>query len=200
MHIKNIIKQLKDNKKYVVAPLLFFVILSMTIVCASFSQTMIIRGDAYVRVNADIRVTGVSIKTVENLAAQYADSQYSKNTSTMFVALPALNSKITYNVTVENKSNERYTIDSVSSNISNNTMKTNAEDYVNTIIEPNSTQTLEITYEYNTETLPENNKTTGTITFSFSKPTASMIQYSSQYTNCNNVQCALDELYELLDE
>lgn len=203
MHIKKLVKRFKSIKKqYLAVPLLFFIILTMTIVCASFNQTMIITGDAYVRVSADIRVTGVEIKenSIQNEASQYAQSEYSKNTSTFYTTLPNINSKITYNVTIENKSNERYTINNVTSNISNNSMKTNAEDYINQIIEPNSTITLEITVEYNTETLPENKQTTATITYSFSKPTAEMIEYSSSYTDCSNVQCALDELYGLLNE
>ena len=51
----------KIPSKFYVLPLLLIAICTITMVCASFSEEMMITGDAYVRVDKDIRITDIKM-------------------------------------------------------------------------------------------------------------------------------------------
>lgn len=91
------------GKKYLWV-MVFVLICSISIVCASYNQTMMINGDAMLRVDADIRITNIELYSSTNEAYETYKSGYSKNSVNMYVSLPNIDSTITYEVTVTNKS------------------------------------------------------------------------------------------------
>lgn len=75
---------------------------------AALNTDLSISGEAYVRVDRDIRITNIKQVTSENQGYETYNSKYSKDTTSIFSTLPNTNSTITYEVTVKNKSSDRY--------------------------------------------------------------------------------------------
>lgn len=94
---------MKKNKKLKLFSLIFlslFVLLCQTIVYSAINSTITIKGEAYARVDADVRITKFSINdTTNNSISMYEN--YSKNTITSEVKLKE-NSSITYNIEITN--------------------------------------------------------------------------------------------------
>lgn len=191
----------KINKKYLVVPCVFLIVLSMTIVCASLSSTMYINGDANLRVDANIRIKSVVMTNPVSEAYEEANIKFGKDTADLFPTLPNLDSEITFKVTVENNSNDVYVISAIDETLTNEYIVSNIDSYEGTIINSNSQVDLDITYSYDgeVESLPQVITQTAKLTFTFEKPSANMIEYTSNYTAETNVQDALDELYEIFE-
>lgn len=93
--------------------LFMFAIVSVSIMSigyAAFNTELSISGDAYVRVDEDIRITDLKMIEAANGAYEIYNSKYSKDTTSMFVALPNSNSTITYEATIINKSINDYSL------------------------------------------------------------------------------------------
>ena len=190
----------KINKKALVVPFIFMIILSMTIVCASLSSTMLLNGEANLRVDADIRIIGISMIDPVNGAYEEANIKFGKDSADLFPTLPNIDSEITFKVTIKNNSSDIYVISAIDESLTNEYIISNKDDYVGTIINPNSQVELDITYSYDAEALPQVTTQTAKLNFKFEKPKADMIEYASEYTSETNVQDALDELFEIFDE
>ena len=155
--------------------IVFVLICSISIVCASYNQTMMINGDAILRVDEFIRITDLKMLNMENEGYETYNSQYSKNSTNMYVSLPKINSTVTYEVT-------NYKIGEGIGQTSE--IKFN----------------ITLKYKEGIKEVPNDYSQIASILFKFERPTASMLSYdnSKSGTTCTDVQCALDELYELL--
>ena len=87
-----------------------FIVLFMTMGYSALNSNLSISGDAYVRVEEDIRITNLKVLETTNGAYENYSSKYSKDTTSVFVTLPNLNSTITYEGTVINKDNKAYKV------------------------------------------------------------------------------------------
>ncbi len=196
------IKFIKRRYKFI---LILIVLLSISVVSAAYSQTLTISGDGYVRVDADVRITGIKATNSNNGYETY-NAKYGKESVYLYTTLPQPNSAVTYEVTIHNKTNYMYIIYDM------NTVTTNGTNFECSIdnelkavgkgIPKNSDTTISITCKYKSGTtqVPADTKQITTIDFTFKRPTAEMVFYdhSKSGTSCDNVQCALDELYERL--
>lgn len=110
-------------KKKITAFLSIFII--STIICISigysaFNADLSISGDAYVRVDKDIRVTNLRMIEATNGAYEIYTNKYTKDTISNFIFLPNLNSTITYEVTVTNKTANEYLLTDILEKINSN--------------------------------------------------------------------------------
>lgn len=92
---------------------IFLLVLINSVVYAVLNTEMFIDGDAYVRVDRDIRVTG--IRVVEQVGGSYEtyNCDYSKNTTSLQVTLPSSASSIVYEVTITNKGDMDYEVSKI---------------------------------------------------------------------------------------
>ena len=95
--------------------LVLITIIGLSIGYSAFNQELMISGDAYVRVAADIRVTNISLVEISNASETY-NPKYSKNTTSMFVNLTNKSSYVIYEITITNNSNIRYQLTDITSN------------------------------------------------------------------------------------
>jgi len=177
-------------------------VLSITVISASFSEKLVIDGDAYVRVDADIRITNLEMTSVTGSAYELYNCKYSKDSISIYPYLPSLSSTITYQITVTNKSSDLYIISAITNTTNSNANIVYTIDYtIGESISGNSTKVITITYKYKDglTNLPSEKTTNSTIEFKFEKPTAVMLAYDNSKTgiNCDNVQCALDFIKEI---
>ncbi len=190
-------------KKIYIYPILVLAVCSITIVCASFSENMTIMGEAYLRVDEEIRITDLKMLSTNDSSFEKYNSKYSKNSTSMFVTLPQTTSTITYQVTIENKSNYVYVISDITDELINSEIIYTVDDYkIGQGLDRKSITTINITFKYKngTSVLPSNIDQIANIYFKFERPQAIQLSYNNSIskTHCTDVQCALDELYELL--
>ncbi|MCX4365874.1 MAG: hypothetical protein OSJ70_08915 [Bacilli bacterium] len=183
--------------------IVFVLICSISIVCASYNQTMMINGDAILRVDEFIRITDLKMLNMENEGYETYNSQYSKNSTNMYVSLPKINSTVTYEVTVTNKSGYLFVISDIAASLVNEAITYEITNYkIGEGIGQTSEIKFNITLKYKEgiKEVPNDYSQIASILFKFERPTASMLSYdnSKSGTTCTDVQCALDELYELL--
>ena len=100
---------MKNKNSYLNSFVLLFIILFccifQTVVYGAFSSTMKISGDAYARVEADIRITGFKLSSVANNTISYYE-EYSKDTITASVGFTkAGKDKLVYLIDVTNYGN-----------------------------------------------------------------------------------------------
>ncbi len=178
---------------------LFLVISFVSISYASMNTSMMITGDAYVRVDEEIRVVGIKFLNVENDAYETYNAKYSKNSTNMYITLPNINSKITYQVEIENKSDHVYLVSDIIGELINPNITYTVENGIVKVVPKKSKITLNITFHYKDDNLPADITQISTINYKFERPTASHLEFdnSNVNTNCIDVQCALDELYEI---
>lgn len=184
--------------------IVFVLVCSISIVCASYNQGMIINGDAILRVDADIRVTDLKMINVSNEAYETYISRYSKNSTSMYVSLPNLDSTITYEVTVTNKTSYLYIISEITDSLVNENITYEISEYkIGEGIGHNSEIKFNVTFKYkdSVKKLPNDFSQITSILFKFERPYALLLSYdnSKSKTKCVDAQCALDELYEIYE-
>ena len=186
------------SKRNIVLAIICCTIVTMTVVCASFSQNMFINGNAYVRSSNAVRITNVAVKSATN-GAQNTFIKYSSKKMIFDASLPNIDSEIVYTVSIKNNSNsDVYLIKNVTESLSNVNITSDSSEYINQIIGKGQTIDVDITFKYGVETLPEAKNQSGTLIFTFEQPSAALITYSSEYTDATNLQDAIDELYNLV--
>ena len=102
-------------KKFNFSFLILILILSFcfqTIVFCILNSTITIKGDAYARVNADVRITDFKIKSVSNSVSNY--NEFNKNEITMGITLNNNTSSVVYSVEVSNYNSNNIGIYSIS--------------------------------------------------------------------------------------
>lgn len=131
---------------------------------AALNEELTISGDAYIRVDEEIRVTGLKITSSQNKGYETYNSKYAKDTTTSFVTLPNADSKLVYEVAITNKSNKNYTVSKITPEVYNNTnlSYTITGLKVGSVINANTTVKFTITFE-NTV----NEKSIGTLTLKY---------------------------------
>ncbi len=191
-------------KKYFIKYKIFLLLLLIcfiTIVSSAYDQKMLITGKAYARVDEIIRVVDLKMLSVQNGAFETYNSRYGKDSVNMFVTLPQADSTITYEVTIENKSDKIYVISEINDEIENQNIQYTLDDYqLGEVISPKSKKTIHITFRYSASSGLENNKQTAMIYFKFVRPYAAIVSYDNSKSGspCHDVQCALDDLYRIL--
>ena len=91
-----------------------------TMVYSALNSTMGVTGDAYVRVDEDIRVSGINLVGVENSALELYSPSYSKNTIKTGIRLDSLDGIVNYKFVVSNLSDLDMEITEIISNVDNN--------------------------------------------------------------------------------
>lgn len=141
--------------------LVVFSIVFLSYGYAALNTSFSISGDAYVRVDADIRITGLS--RVESVSGAYEtyNGKYSKDSTSMFVTLPNSDSTLTYEVSVTNKSSSYYILTEIvplsytNSNIAYEIIDAN----VGSVINPNSTVKFKVKFYYSSVDFSNKNNT-----------------------------------------
>lgn len=186
------------NKKLLLSTLGLFLIVSfISISYASMNTSMMITGNAYVRVDEEIRVVGIKFLNTENDGYETYKARYSKNSTNMYTNLPNINSKITYQVEIENKSDHVYLVSDITGDLVNPNITYTVEDGIVKVVPKNSKILVNITFQYNGDTSLSDTLQIATINYKFEKPTASHLQFDNSKvdTECIDIQCTLDELY-----
>lgn len=183
--------------------IVFILVCSISVVCSSYNQTMLINGEAYLRIDEEIRVTDIKLYDTKNEAYETYKSGYSKNSTNMYISLPKLDSTITYEITVTNKSAYLFIISAIESSLVNDAIVYEMSDYkIGEGIGGVSEIKFYITFKYKSDVseLPNDISQIGSFLYKFERPYASLLSYDNKEsgTTCTDVQCALDELYELL--
>lgn len=199
----------KIKKNYIFLFCYLFAIictLFITVGYSALSVKVTINGDLVYRAPAEIRITGITVKSNTSSSIAYSPT-YKVSTISTGSILNTTSSNIVYEVTVVNKSNKYKTISSITTSKDSNTniSYTMSGFTLNQIIMPNSTIKLTLTYKYNggITTLPSNTVDDTTIQFTFkdAKITAKDLSYNNSSSNLKStdVQDALDELSKKLN-
>ena len=179
--------------------ILIFSIFSSSVIYASYNTSLQVSGVAYLRSKQSIRISSMEVVERSSGAYETYNYQFTKDTTSMFVTLPA-NTSMTYEVVVTNQYDDYYSIKSISEvantnsnvviekSISSGALVTPSDDTKFTVKLTNNTsseqvETLVLRYEFEKFTV-----------------TAEMVGYeNASSTLCTTsdtktVKCALDEL------
>ena len=179
-----------------------------SVIYASYSTSLQVSGDAYLRARGDIRITGVEMTGRSGEAYEFANYKYSKNTTSLFVNLPP-GTYVDYVITITNKKSKDQIISKIDE-IAHTSSATYTHDDLavnETIIDAPLGSVTEANKVF---TIRISNPTSDTIqetlvlqyTFEDLKYTASDLTYYNELsTKCSSnraSQCALDELAGLI--
>ena len=154
-------------KNIVLLSLIFFVVSFISVVYSALNTNMYIDGNAILRVDSDIRITDLKLSNSTSGGYEVYNSKYAKDSITNGILLPNNDSTITYVVKITNKGNQKYIINNIaieSSNNDNISFETNYSS--DQVIEANSSKEIEITYKTK---LGSENKSDIILKFSFAK-------------------------------
>lgn len=184
--IKNLLKYLnKVISKATMLPLfgILFVICFVSIVYSSLNNEMQITGEAYVRVDEDIRITSLEMIEATNGAYEMYNSTFSKNTTSMHVALPNTSSTITYQITIRNDTDDYYEVSKVIQSYTNSTIKYSISLGDDALISKNSSKTFTIKFYYSSgTTVTSNISTTLLLQYDFN-----VKYYSIEYKDISDI-------------
>ncbi len=94
----------KNNKKIKLFSLIFLILFCLyfqTVVYSAINSTMTIKGDAYARVDADVRITGFNVYNISSDSKSNYE-EYGKDNISTSVSLPYSDSYIIYKIDVTN--------------------------------------------------------------------------------------------------
>ena len=164
----------KNNKKKTWAPIILTCfaivsILGMSIGYSALNTSLTLSGEAYVRVDTDIRITALNTLEATNGAYENYNSKYTKETTLIAVTLPNLDSTITYEATIANKSDKKYKlVDTILESTINPNIKFELIGIkVGDFIEAHSEIKFAIRQSYNSASLPENKTNNLLIRYTF---------------------------------
>ncbi len=130
-----------DRRQVIVVSITIFLCLLFTSFgYAALNTELSISGEAYVRVDSEIRVTGLKLSSITNGGYETYNSKYSKDTASMFVNLPANGSAIYELAITNNSANDYYLKNIVSSNSNYELLDGKVYD----VFSSNSTKTIRI--------------------------------------------------------
>ena len=169
------------NKYLVIFLLMPF--LFMALIYASFSSELLVNGSAMLRVNADIRITNLKVIEQSNGAYETYSSEFNKNSTSIYVSLPNIDSTITYEVTIKNSSTISYDLsDLVIESNSNDNINYEIDIEVGEEIPANSEKNFTIKLYYNSESTPTDNTDTLVIKYEFIEHINSYVVATYDYT------------------
>lgn len=164
-------------------------------------------GTALLRSNIDLMVTGVEVSNVVGNSEEIEKADYGTERIMLNNKLPDLTSKITYKLTIRNRTNKPYIISSTQDlYASNNTnivyeISNNESDKV---INANSKKDVYVTIKYKDglTSLPANTSKKTTVQLVLKTAQALMVSYDNSKTglNCSDIQCALDEISKMVGD
>jgi hypothetical protein len=183
-----------------IIPIIFVFVCSLSLVYSSFTEGLVINGEAYIRVDADIRITDIQMTGATNQGYETYKSQYSVNSISTYVTLPNIDSTVTYRITITNNSSYLYVIEELANSLVNDNITYTIDDFsLGHAIDASTVDYLDITFKYKDDVteVPEDITQTSSIAFTFSIPYASLLHYDNSKSGsvCEDVQCALDDLY-----
>ena len=128
-------------KNIVLLSLIFFVVSFISVVYSALNTNMYIDGNAILRVDSDIRITDLKLLNATSGGYEVYNSKYAKDSITNGILLPNNDSTITYVVKITNKGNQRYIINNIAIESSNNDNISFETNYSNDqVIEANSSK------------------------------------------------------------
>ena len=119
---------------------------------AALNEDLTISGEAHFRVEADIRITDVSLYTTTYSALEDYNSSFGKDSMKVGVTLPSNTSTVTYKVTVTNYGNVAMQLKSITKEIENNNYNITFNKTLPLTIGKTSSEEIEITFSNNTNT------------------------------------------------
>jgi len=111
---------MKEKRKIIISVLVFLIVIFTSFGYAAVNTSLSISGEAYVRVEENIRVTGIKVISSENGGYATYNPKYSKDTTTMFVTLPNIDSSVTYEIEVTNNTGKKIQVIDIMNELSNN--------------------------------------------------------------------------------
>lgn len=142
----------KDRKKYsvLIIPILFLIISFLSIGYSALNQDLIVSGNLTYRADANIRITGISLKSTTSGGIELYSPNYKVNTIITGVKLPNINSTVSYDVTVENFSSIPKAIEEIKQQAtSNENIEFIVSNYtIKDCIKGETILTLTITFQY----------------------------------------------------
>ena len=180
-----------------------------SIIYASYSTNLQISGDAYLRASGDIRITGIEMTGRSGEAFEFANYKFSKNTTSLFVNLPA-GTYIDYAITITNKKSKDQIVSKIDEIAHTSSATYIHDDLVinETIIDAplgSATEANKIFTIRISNSMSETIQETLVLQYTFEdlKYTASDLTYYNELsTKCFSIQtaqCALDELASLIN-
>lgn len=141
---------MKNKKNLIYITFIFIALCFMTVTYSALNTELLIDGKAHVRVDADIRINKIEFVSSSNDAKEQYNSDYSKDSITTGIVLPNDDSEITYKVTINNKSENKYVISDITSlsNLDNVYYEIDGYNLKDTI-DPDSELELLVTYKTN---------------------------------------------------
>ncbi len=157
-------------KKGLILIIVTFVIISLSVGFSIYNAELMISGDAVVRSNNEIRITNIQLLNTNNDGKENYSPKYSKDTTTISILLPNQNSTVTYEIEVENKSDDKYLLENITENsYTNKNISYRIEGIsTNEIIEANSKKIFTITFYYEKD-INENIENTIILKYEFRK-------------------------------
>ncbi len=178
--------------------LLFLIVFTICLFSIGYSvleSNLRISGEVNYRADAEVRVTDFVAKSVPtNMTIQY--SEFSKNEVKLGFTPTNVEANATYTVTIKNNSGYTFIISSIEN--SNNSTSYELENYqIGSPIGKKDTVTFNITFKNNASSLDAQ---AVLLKFTFARPSAAMLKYDNtkSKSECIDVQCALDDLYQKL--
>lgn len=146
-----------------------FVSFSVSIGYSALNASLSVSGDLVYRSPADIRITGVKISSVTNGGLEQYSPKYTKDTVSLGLKLPNINSTVVYEVTIKNNSSKKRAISSITNKAVGNANISYTHNYqLNSVIAANSSIKILFTYKYTGVTsVPSNTIKENTIAFTF---------------------------------
>ena len=186
--------------KYLLS-LIVVVVFFMTIGYSVLNKELNITGELTYRPDDKVRIINFLPNpegSANNMTIQYAD--YSKREVKIGCTPSDLTATVTYDVTVENKTNYIYVISEIEKVGSENITYELVDYNIGQPIGKGEKRTFKVKFNYNVEALPEERGEAVTLKFTFVKPYAEILKYdnTNSKSRCTNVQCALDDLYDKL--
>ncbi len=179
-HRKEKIKRnIKDRTNLILFLLFVCFTLSFTVGYAVLNSEINISGEATFRVEEDIRITNVNLFETTNLGLENYTNKYGKDSITLGVSLPNIESSVTYKVEITNSGTVSMWIDSINQEINNNTNMEYKLDGIGVkeLINPGDKKEFNITIKYKDNiSLPSNTNLDTMLRFNFIKPTSTLAQ------------------------
>lgn len=142
----------------------------------ALNEDLTISGEAHFRVEADIRITDVSLYTTTYSALEDYNPSFGKNSTKVGITLPSNSSSVTYKVTVTNYGNTTMELKTIEKEIVNNNYNITFNKTLPLTIGKLSSEEIEITFSNNTNTSQTIN---ASLLFTFAKEEAVMASGNS---------------------
>ena len=190
----------KKTNKYLII-LIVFITCLFSVGYSALNKELNISGELTYRPDDKVRIINFLPNpegSANNMTIQYAD--YSKREVKIGCTPSDLTATVTYDVTVENKTNYIYVISEIEKVGSGNITYELVDYKIGQPIGKGEKLTFKVKFNYNVEALPEERGEAVTLKFTFVKPYAEILKYdnTNSKSKCTNVQCALDDLYDKL--